>query len=282
VKFANDGKGLKAIRSKKDAEELQEALNNLFEWASLWGMQFNVDKCKIIHVGRNNPGYDYYMGGVKLKVVEEETDVGVIIQKNLKPTKHCQKGANTATGVLRTIQRNFQYRDKKIYVKLYKQYVRPHLEFASPAWAPWAEQEKNQIEAVQKKAIYWIPGLVGASYEEKCLELGLSTLEERRWEQDMVQTYKILNGHGRLRFEDFFEKVGNRDGPRTRTAGGYENLKMPRFRTEVRRNTFSIRVIRSWNSLPDSVKQADTVPKFKNGLREYLKNGGRPGQERHE
>jgi hypothetical protein len=211
------------------------------------------------------PGMTITWGGVKLKVVEEETDVGVIIQKNLKPTKHCQKAANTATGVLRTIQRNFHYRDKKIYVKLklYKQYVRPHLEFVSPAWAPWAEQEKNQIEAVQKKAINWIPGLVGASYEEKCLELGLSTLEDRRWEQDMVQTYKI---------------------PRTRTANVYENLKMPRFRTEVRRNTFSIGVIKSWNSLPDSVKQADTVPKFKNGLREYLKNGGRPGsgQERRE
>jgi hypothetical protein len=260
VKFADDGKGLKALRSKKGADELQEALNNLFEWASLWGMQFNVEKCKIMHIGHNNPGYDYYMGGVKLKVVEEETDVGVIMQKNLKPTKQCQKAANTATGVLRTIQRNFHYRDKKVYVKLYKQYVRPHLEFSSPAWAPWAEQEKNEIEAVQKKAINWIPGLVGASYED----------------------YKILHGYGGLKFEDFFEKVGDREGPRTRTAGGHDNLKMPRFGSEVRRNSFSIRVIKSLNGLPDTVKQADTVPRFKNGLKEYIKNGGRLGQERRE
>jgi hypothetical protein len=170
--------------------------------------------------------------------VEEETDVGVIMQKNLKPTKQCHKAANTATGVLRTIQRNFHYRDKKVYVQLYKQYVRPHLEFASPAWAPWAEQDKNQIEAVQKKAINWIPGLVGESYEDKCSELGLSTLEERRWEQDMVQVYKILHGHGGLKFDEFFEKVGDREGPRTRTAGGLDNLKMPRFRSEIRRNSF--------------------------------------------
>jgi hypothetical protein len=80
--------------------------------------------------------------------------------------------------------------------------IPPHSLFTSP----WAEQEKNQIEAVQKKAINWIPGLVGASYEDKCSELGLSTLEERRWEQDMVQVYKILHGHGGLKFEDFFRK----------------------------------------------------------------------------
>jgi hypothetical protein len=103
IKFADDGKGLKAIRSLKDAEELQEALNKLYEWASIWGMMFNIEKCKIMHVGRNNPCHDYYMNGIKLKVVEEETDVGVIVQKSLNPTKQCQKASNTATGVLRTI-----------------------------------------------------------------------------------------------------------------------------------------------------------------------------------
>jgi hypothetical protein len=72
----------------------------------------------------------------------------------------------------------------------------------------------------------------------------------------------------------FFENVGDREG--------HDNLKMPRFRSEVRKNSFSIRVIKSWNGLPDTVKQADTVPRFKNGLREYIKNGGRPGQERRE
>jgi hypothetical protein len=49
------------------------------------------------------------MNGIKLRVVDEETDVGVIVQKNLKPTKQCQKAANTATAVLRTVQRNFHF-----------------------------------------------------------------------------------------------------------------------------------------------------------------------------
>jgi hypothetical protein len=44
VKFADDGKGLKAIRSRKDTDELQAALNNLCEWASIWGMAFNIEK----------------------------------------------------------------------------------------------------------------------------------------------------------------------------------------------------------------------------------------------
>jgi hypothetical protein len=81
-------------------------------------MAFNIEKCKIMHVGRNNPGYDYYMNGIRLNVVEQETDVGVIIQKDLKPTKQCHKATNTATGVLKTIQRIFHFRDKVVFLQL--------------------------------------------------------------------------------------------------------------------------------------------------------------------
>jgi hypothetical protein len=60
-------------------------------------------------------------------------------------------------------------------------------------------------------------------------------------------------------------------------AAGHDNLLMPRFRSEIRRHAFSIRVIRSWNDLPDIIKQARSVVEFKNGLKTYIENGGRPG-----
>jgi hypothetical protein len=64
-------------------------------------------------LGSSNPKYEYTMNGTKLKAVTEETDVGVIVQNNLKPSKQCQRAANTATGVLKTIWRNFYFREKK-------------------------------------------------------------------------------------------------------------------------------------------------------------------------
>jgi hypothetical protein len=276
IKFADDGKGMKEIRNRQDAVDLQAALDNLFRWATLWGMKFNIDKCKIMHIGRTNPKYDYYINGEKLKVVEEETDVGVTVQNNMKPTKQCQKAANTARAVLRTVQRNFHYRDKHVFVRLYKQYIRPHLEFATPAWSPWLEMDKQLLENVQMKAVNWVTGLNGISYNEKCKELGLSTLEDRRWEQDMIQTYKILNNIGRIQADRFFTKIGDRAVARTRMAAGYDNLTLPRARTEIRRNTFSVRIVQSWNNLPDSIKSADSLLAFKNGIRRYMESGGRP------
>ena len=40
-----------------------------------------------------------------------------------------------------------------IFNELYMQYVRPQVEFASPAWSPWTEADKEIIEKVQMKAI---------------------------------------------------------------------------------------------------------------------------------
>jgi hypothetical protein len=140
-KFADDTKGLKLIRNIQDREALQRTLDELCRWAEMWGMQYNIEKCKIMHVGRSNPGYEYSMNGKILKTVSEETDIGVIVQSNLKPGKQCQRAANVATGVLKTIWCNFYYRDKKVYLNLYKQYVRPHLEFSVTAWAPWLESD---------------------------------------------------------------------------------------------------------------------------------------------
>ena len=76
------------------------------------------------------------MDGAQLVEVEEEKDVGVLIHKSMKPARHCRKAASTGTGVLNQIRRNFHFRDRHVFIKLYKQYVRPHLEFATPAWSP--------------------------------------------------------------------------------------------------------------------------------------------------
>ncbi len=77
-------------------------------------------------------------------------------------------------------------------MKLYKQYVRPHLEFAAPAWSPWLQGDKDILERVQEKAVKMVSGLQGTTYPDKCKELGLETLEEHRDRLDMALVHKLL------------------------------------------------------------------------------------------
>jgi hypothetical protein len=126
------------------------------------------------------------------------------------------------------------------------------------------------------KAVKWVSGLTSVEYEDRCREIGLDTLEMRRWQQDMTQVYKILRGVGNIDEARFFTRIGERSTVRTRMAAGVDNLVPKRARTDLRKNCFSSRVIGSWNGLPDNVKSASNVSAFKNGIKNFIENGLRP------
>ena len=269
-KFADDTKGLKVVKNVQDRDSLQNTLDNLARWAKDWGMKFNIPKCKIMHVGLRNPSYKYRMEGIELQEVTEEKDIGILVHQSLRPSKHCKKAADMAGAVLKQITKNFHFRDRNIFKKLYVQYVRPHVEFASPVWSPWLEQDIQTLEKVQKKAVGMISGLKGENYIEKCKELKLDTLRLRRDKQDLQEMFKIIKGTGSLNPEDLFRKPETRTGVATRSADDPHFLKIPKTKLEIRKNSFTVRIIDKWNALPHEMKSLEKIHQFKRALNNYL------------
>ena len=231
-------------------------------------MEFNIKKCKTVHMGHNNPQHQYLMGGEPLSTADEEVDIGVTVTANLKPSAHCAKAARIAQAVLGQITRAFHYRDRHIFVKLFQQYVRPHLEFAVAAWAPWTAADKDVLERVQKRAIMMVSGLKGTTYEDRLLELGMVTLEERRHQLDMLQAYKIIHEQDDVERETWFTMVAERERA-TRASADPWNVQIPASRLEVRRHFFSQRVPVPWNEVPPPLKQATTAASFRHGYRKF-------------
>ena len=106
--------------------------------------------------------------------------------------------------------------------------MRPHLEFAAPAWSPWLREDIEIIERVQKKAVGMISGLKGGGYEEKCKELGMETLEARREKQDLLQAFKILKGPEPNNAEKILLKQRTRNGAMTRNSAEPWNIAVQR------------------------------------------------------
>ncbi len=86
-----------------------------------------------------------------------------------------------------------------------------------------------------------VSGIKAKSYEERCEELVLDTLEKRRRIQDMVETFQILCSDNDGYASGLLETVRT-TGTRTRQAAEPLNLVHKYERTEVRRNSFSVRV----------------------------------------
>ena len=270
-KFADDTKCYRAVESEEDREKFQLMLDSLSHWSLEWQMAFNTDKCHVMHLGRKNMKYVYKWGGGELEVTDCEKDVGVMISDSLKPSTQCAKAAKKANQVLGQIARAISFRDKFTFAKLYKVYVRPHLQYCSSAWSPYTVADKEILESVQRRAVNMISNLSG-SYEQKLAALGLTTLEESRIRGDMIEMYKMMTGKSKCDASQFFKLMPTRDGAsNTRGSSGFLNVEEPALsRTDVRRHFFSQRCPRVWNSLPDEVKRVGTVNGFKSAYDAYI------------
>ena len=183
------------------------------------------------------------MGDKELDSSEFEKDIGVIIQRNLKPSLQCSKAAKKANSVLGQLSRAVSYRDKDTFLRLFRSNVRPLLEYCSSAWSPWTQGDKEVLEKVQRRAIGMVTNFKGKTYEEKLSEAGMVTLEERRRRGDLIQTYRVLNGVDDVDPSLWFTMARNReDGPAaeaTRQSAGFMNVKRTEGGNAVRKNFWS-------------------------------------------
>ena len=203
-----------------------------------------------------------------MTVVEEERDIGVLIHRSLKPSKQCKKAAATAGAVLKTITRNFHYRDRNVFLRLYKQYVRPHLEFASQAWSPCLSSDINVIEKVQEKALGMVSGLKNKEYRERCREVGLDSLQTRRERHNILQVFKIMHGIDKVAPEALFIRVSEREDARTRLSADPMNIRMKPARLDIRKHSFALRIVEKWNRLDSETKNLKSIGAFKNALKD--------------
>lgn len=270
-KFADDTKLARSIRNLLDAERFQADINRLADWAKEWAMVFNLAKCKVMHLGRNNPKFEYTMNGVKLNETHEEKDLGVWIDSSFKPGTQCEVAAKNANQVLGLIMKSFHYRTKSTLVPLYKTLVRPKLEFSAAAWNPWMEKDIECLEKVQKRLIRSLSNVRGSTYEEKLKDAGLTSLEDRRRRGDLIEAFKTLNGFNNVEKSAWFEIADSdqshhatRSQSSEGTNGNSTCILRQRARTELRNQSYRFRTARAWSCLPVNVRNAISVNAFKN------------------
>jgi len=56
------------------------------QYINNWCMDFNVSKCKVMHIDRNNPKATYTMNNVILDTTVKERDISVLVQPSLRPS----------------------------------------------------------------------------------------------------------------------------------------------------------------------------------------------------
>ena len=117
----------------------------LINWASGL-MEFNLDKCEVMHFGRLNRGRTYSVNGRALRRVIEQRDLGVHVHSSLKVESQVDRVVKKAFGMLGFIGLNIEYRSWDVLLRLYKILVRPHLEYCVQFWPPYYRKDIIKLE----------------------------------------------------------------------------------------------------------------------------------------
>ncbi|GAB0197528.1 triadin [Grus japonensis] len=99
------------------------------------------------------------------------------------------------------------------------------------------------------------------SYEDWLRELGLFSLEKRRLQGDITAAFQYLKGAYGKAGEGLFTRAC-RDSTR---VNGFK-VKEGRFRLDIKKKFFTIRVVRPWHRLPREVVDAPSLEVFKSRL----------------
>ena len=241
LKFADDTKVFRKIKSDADRQHLQDDLNKLIEWSEKWQMLFNFGKCKCLHTGHGNEDAQYTMGDTVLNTTLKEKDLGLTISADMKVSEQCGIAAAKGNQILGLIRRNIVYKEKELIIPLYKTIVRPHLEYCIQAW----------------------------SYEMRLKECGLTTLETTRLRGDQIEVFKILNGYENIDRNIVFTVKEER-----RTRGHGVTLAKKQCRLDIRKFSFSQRTVNEWNRLSADCVGASSVNIFKNKIDIYQRRAG--------
>ena len=269
LNFADDTKLWGKVNSNEDVASMKEDLNKLSKWSKDNEMPFNVSKCCVMHVGKKNAKEVYKIDGLVIEKVKEIKDLGVFFTEGCKPTVNCNKVCKSASKIIGLIRRKVANKGMEGMLILYKTLVRPILDYCIPVWRPYLRKDINKLEKIQKRYTKMIKDCRGKNYQQRLKVIGLTSLEERHYRADMIQVFKVLKDKEDKTdvYPPDFLTLAERPGRKNS-----KKLYKKRNFLEICKNSFTARVVDSWNSLPEDVIIAEEVNIFKNKLDKYMRS----------
>lgn len=219
---------------------LQEDVDAMQNWAHIWGMSFNVEKCVHLRVGREPQSIDLFLLGKKIPQRDSLKYLGLHIEATLKWHDHILNTTKKANKVLGLLRRSISEADSRTKLIAVNTVARPILEYASPVWSPYTKSLIGDIDRVHRRSIRWTYKLQKLDSVTETMELHkLQTLHDRRMDCDILFLRKIEFGDYKLKlenyvtFNDHFNTRGKTINPHFNT-NGFRHSYFNRIRSDIK------------------------------------------------
>ena len=161
--------------------------------------------------------------------------------------------------------------------------VRSIFEHCCQVWAPQDIKSLKDFELLQRRAIKWILKEPNVSYsDEKFLQkqrvLDILPMKFKFLFSDLILFHKIVYNNVDIKLPNYVTKVKPQDIKcNTRSnifiSNGRDKLKfrctlLPKI--NAFKNSYFVRTVHSWNELPHTIREINSVEKFSLALKDHL------------
>ena len=181
------------------ANELNNDLKKISDWAFQWKMSFNPDPSKqaqevIFSRKLKNVSHPpLVFNNVNVSSCKSQKHLGILLDARLTFEEHYKtilSKTNRTIGLLRKLQ---SLLPRAALITIYKAFVRPHLDYGDVLYdQAFNASFHEKLESIQYNACLALTGAIrGTSKEKIYQELGLESLQIRQWYRKLCLFYKI-------------------------------------------------------------------------------------------
>ena len=252
--------------------DLQQAIDQSDEWLSQRQLSLAPQKCAVLKIKKASvsDNSQFFINNCPVKEVEMFRDLGILITNDLKWSTHISSIKNSASVTSYQLRKFIKTKNIWTWIRLYKTYVRPKVEFNTTIWSPFLLKDIKQLEAVQKKFTKFAfkkCSIPFRDYNSRLNMINMLSLHSRRIFFDLVLMFKLVNKISDLNFDDYFIQVNSRYSLRSHPfqIKSLLNLSSSQFQ-----NSFFGRIPSLWNTLPRDIVTAPSLEIFKRRLKTHL------------
>ena len=198
--FADDIALYRPIQSPADYTVLQADITAISLYIeSNRHLKLHADKCCFMLVSRKRtnsitPPLLFTREDSPLRQVDSMKYLGVVLTSSLTWSEHILNICTKTRKLIGLLHRRFHHCCPEVMLRLYKAFIRPHLEYAPQVWDPYFAKDIEILEKCQKFALRVCTKSWSSTYLDLLNSTRLPTLADRRKTAKLCHLYKIVHG----------------------------------------------------------------------------------------
>ena len=246
----------------------------MVEWLCVNKLTLNVIKTEYMLIGSRQrlaslrDNLNLSINGISLRQTESLKCLGLTVDNNLTWKKHIENITKKIKTNLAVMRKAKPYLNKQLLTNIYHAIVEPHFNYCCTVWDSIDKTLADKLQKLQNRAGRIITSAPYRTVPTAVVfsDLKWSTLSHQRQCQKAVMMHKIVNGHAPTYLREMFE---NQMASTNYSLRSSNNVQIPLVRTDCYKGSFAVSGAVLWNSLPDFLKNEQSLVKFKNHIKNF-------------